>query len=217
MANDLAVGGSTRGLANDALTAPSGQFSLTDMVRKYGGERVTDAKRLLQGQLNPLKVREPNFAGSECKQVTDSLRIIGMKVRPDLSADQCKAWCKATVIALSDLPTHIILQACSEAVHVPFQYLNQIEAEVRTRADRKLADHHMAIRRLDAMLQELRNARQPKLTDERGFDEPMPDAEVHALQRSPMGAALVRFGLRQGYIKPEQLLPLMEDDNDEQH
>jgi hypothetical protein len=202
--NDLVAGGSgpSRELAKYALNEP--QWESAQAIAKFGGEQLQATRAALNDQLVPLAKAEPGLNGPEAESIRKHLRLIGCKVRPDFSADQAEAWLGSVLVALSNLPTKCLFRASYDALHIPFQFPNEAEAKIRELAEAERERQQRAIRRLDAMQRELQGMRSPALPN--GTREPLSTAEVHELQRSPMGKELVRLGLAMGEIQPEQLL-----------
>lgn len=205
--NGLAVGASDRELAKHLLETPQGRWHIDDTIKRYGGASVQATREALANTLLPLAKQEPKLDGSETRMIVDRLKLIGAKMRPDWSEDVAKVWIMALIAALSDLPAHILLRTSQDAVHIPFRYPTDVEAKLREIGSEKLEAQRRAIRRLDAMQEELIRARtQVQIEDEQQrHREPISDEEVHKLQEGPIGRELVRMGLAAGYIKPEQL------------
>lgn len=156
-------------------------------------------------RLQPLKSLEPRLDGSLAKSVADAFAPIGAKMRPDMSVEQGGFWATSIVMALSDLPPFIAIAALEEAVHSPWQFPTEMEAGVREIAKRKLEDHQLAIRRLQAMRDEILRASTPPSPQLEAPDtgEPLSREEVAKLLRSPVGKELIRMGLQLGSIRQE--------------
>jgi hypothetical protein len=204
--NVLPVGRTAeRTLARAVLNAPV--FDAKALLAEYTGEGIQGARAGLTDALTSLKAVEPQLDGQLSHAVLTGLRLIGAKVRPDFSKAQADAWLNAVLTGLSDLPAKCLNTAILDAVHVPFQFPNEVEAKVRDLAQLEKQRIELAVRRLDAMQAEILRQRDcsKRITD--GRTEPLTDAEVHRLQRSHTGKDVVRMGLALGYIRAEQLLP----------
>lgn len=118
-------------------------------MRFSDGEEAVDAWRsnmlALAGDLERRQVRmlsryrsllslEPDCAGPISNGISDSLRPIGAKIAPNLSAEQALAWRKAIVMALSDMPPDVIVLAVRKTIHAPMQFLSEVETKIRESA-----------------------------------------------------------------------------------
>lgn len=207
--DDKAVGlKAERALARYCMTEP--EWDSNAAIAQHGGERIGAVHQRLHESLVSLKLLEPTLDGEKSKEVRDSLKVLGAKVRPDMSSEQTTAWLNSVLIALSDMPARALQSAALDVIHVPFQYLNEVEAKMRDFAGREVTKIRIGIRRLEMMQETLIRQRsgEKRITDERS--EPLSDAEVHNLQRSRLGRDLIRLGIAAGFIKPEQLKPAEE-------
>lgn len=145
--------------------------------------------------------------GSETRQVLDAFKPIGAKMRPDMSVDQGAHWATAIVLALSDLPAWIAVQALREAVHIPFDFPTEMETQVREIANRIHDKHLRALRRLRSLQDAILRATnaQPLIEDAIKPEEPMTLEEVRKMYRGALGKELVRMGLTAGAIREEDL------------
>lgn len=203
--NDLPDGTSNaRQLARLALS--SVEFNPAKQCQSYDEETVTTARDQLAQSMKPLKQVEPKFDGTESERIIDSLRMLGMKVRPEMSSDQARSWCLALIAALSDLPSDLVRKAAAQAIHVVFAFPNEVEAKVREIAEGLVKDRMIAIRRLDLMMAEFARAMAPQtnlIADHRA--DPLTQDELASLQQSAIGADIIRLGLKLGHIHPSDL------------
>lgn len=195
-----------RALAKHVLGTPV--FDVNDALSQFGGEQLQSTRMALFERLTPLKQVEPKLDGSLAGQVRDYLKVIGGKVRPEFSTDQCMVWLNAVLMALSDLPAFCLRAAALDAIHVPFTFPNEVEAKVRQLAEAERERYQRAMRRIDAMQREIQRAATMDTLQIEADPAPLSDDEIHKLQRSgEMGKSLLRVGLAKGFILPEQLLP----------
>lgn len=115
-------------------------LALTD---NWGAVHDAMAKRC-----KPIKAFEPNCDGQFSRQLGDMLRPIGAKMAPHLSGEQATAWRKAMVMALSDLPPDIAINATQSAIHVPMQFLSEVETNIRKCAKDTITKMQVALGRL---------------------------------------------------------------------
>lgn len=128
----------------------------------------------------------------------ECLRRLAVKVSPGMSPAQTKEWRTVMTRALRDLPGMIALTAAKRALHVPMQFMNQIEDAVRTAAAQVIAERRLAIERLRLLAVQMRQAHIPRIEDRRA--DPLTDAEIAAM--SPTMRAM---GLKTGAITQEQI------------
>lgn len=167
----------------------------------------------LEQSLVPLGQLEPKLDGSLTKPLHDHLCTIGAKIRPDLSSDQANAWVRALLVAFSDLPAHVAAKAARRALHIPFQFPSEVEAQIRELATEHMDRIRAAIGRARAVERAIHDALNPKpqLVDDTPLakgEKVLPTDEVHKLQR--LGGAckaVVDLGVSKGFITPDQLLP----------
>ena len=132
-----------------------------------------DALEIARRWQVPLKAMEPSgmmrddsaelgfrFDGMTARLV-DALRPLGIKIAPTMSAQQAGAWLAAMVAALSDLPPRVAIRAAQDAIHHPMQFINEVEAAVRERAEQVSARYSFALRRLERMQREIMEANKP--------------------------------------------------------
>jgi hypothetical protein len=144
----------------------------------------------------PLKQFEPALDGQTSRLIEDHLRPIGAKIDPRISAEQAQAWRKAMLLALSDLPSAVVLRSVREAVHRPYQFLNEVEAAVREIAAVHMENRRLALVRLKRWHAELERAAMPQPQLEApAEDPPIEQEEVDALNATLRGAGVAtRFG-----------------------
>lgn len=210
--NDLVAGGSAnRDLARFAMSLT---WDCDQAIKDHGPLDIAATRIELESRLHPLKAIEPGCIGENSTKVRNSIKMIGMKVRPEMSTDQCKLWIDAVLVALSDLPPHVVTRAASEAIHSTFEFLTQVEAKIREIGDAKVANIRLALRRLDAMAREIERSmiQQPRLED--ANDGRLSTPEVHELQRAGQ-KEIIRMGLKLGSITDDQLLAEPDDDTHE--
>lgn len=150
----------------------------------------------------PLADVEPDFAGKRSKDLRDWLRPIGIKLAPTMSPDQATAWLQAMVLALSDLPADIAIKAAKEALRVPMNFMNEVDAAIRDKASVMITRRANAIDRLRRLKAEIeRPIAQPRLVDAE------PDRDTRPLTMQEIAAlpiALRKIGLTLGEITQEQ-------------
>lgn len=158
-----------------------------------------DASRaiaMLEAQATPLKDIEPKglvdgSRGPKTDKLMKTLRTLGVKIAPTMSAEQVNAWVAAMVLALSDMPYSFIQYGAAEAIHVPMQFLNQVEGIIREKAKGAKLRHDLAKRRLANFERDLEKESQPKLPP------PEPASNKDLLDISP---ALRELGLSAGWL-----------------
>lgn len=92
------------------------------------------------------------------KAIDERLRRLAAKVLPT-AGDGAADWRQAMVEALSDLPAMVALTAAKKAIHTPYRFVGEIEAEVRRLADEMIAKRRVRLMRLATMRAELQRAR----------------------------------------------------------
>ena len=159
----------------------------------------------------PLKALEPGgmvrddtaelgfrFDGMTARLV-DALRPLGIKISPTMSPQQAGGWLAAMVAALSDLPPRVAIRAAQDAIHHPMQFINEVEAAVRERAEQVSARYSFALRRLEKMQREIMEAAKPARPLLAGGPPPeLKQADVDA-----MSEELRRIGLACGALVQE--------------
>jgi hypothetical protein len=136
------------------------------------------------------------------RQLVEAFGPMGAKMRPDMTDHQADFWASAIITALSDLPHFCVLSAIREAMHIPYQFPTEMEAGVRSIAERRLAEHKTAIHRLRAMQDEIHRAAnpQPQIVDANATDEPM---SIEEIRQTPKQYRTL--GVSVGAIRPEDL------------
>ncbi len=153
------------------------------------------------GSMQPLANVEPDLAGPRAEEVEDALRPIGAKVSPHFSPDQAEAWRKAMLLALSNLPTRVVIVAARKAIHDPFEFLSEVEPVIRRHAAEIHERHRTALKRLRAMEAEIQNAlKPPQAQIAEAPPAPIPVDEIRTYS-----AAFVRMGLSAGFITQAQV------------
>lgn len=109
-----------------------------------------------------LKELEPTLAGPLSDAVTKNLRPIGAKILPTATPAQVKEWRTAVLMALSDLPPRVLTYASAKAIHTPFNFLNEVEAEIRRIAGEAIDKQRTAAWRLKLWRQEIERAMNPQ-------------------------------------------------------
>jgi hypothetical protein len=133
----------------------------------------------------PLKRLEAALNGEVSKWVEDALRPIGAAVDPRLSPEQAKAWRKALLVKLSNLPADVLLAAVRRSHHTAFKFLADVEADVRLQAEAVVKERRLALERLERWQRDLARAQAPALPAP--DPKPVTQAEVdrmNALMRS---------------------------------
>ncbi len=128
----------------------------------------------------------------------ERLRRLAVKVSPGMSPAQGEEWRKVMVDALADLPAMVALTAGKRALHVPMQFMNEIEPAIRAAAAQVIAERNLAIERLRLLAVQMRQAGLPRLEDRRS--DPLTAAEIAA-----MTPAMREMGLKCGAITQEQI------------
>lgn len=103
----------------------------------------------------PIKSAEPSADGQISRAIGDMLRPIGAKIAPHLSGEQATAWRKAVVMALGDLPAHVVVEVLPLAIHKPMRFLSDVETEIRRLANTEITRMNNAV----AALADLTNGR----------------------------------------------------------
>ena len=135
---------------------------------------------------------------------------LGAKMRPDMTEHQVDFWGSAIVLALSDLPSFVVISAMAEAMHTAWQFPTEMEAGVRRIAERKVEEHRTAIKRLHAMLKAIHDAGNPPqalLTDELNNGDPM---SLEEIRKTPKH--LRSLGVSCGAIRVEDLRAVLDEE-----
>lgn len=176
---------------------------------EHGASLLPEIVQRYEGELRPLKTVDPRLDSSLTRECVNAFATIGIKLRPDMSTDQCGHWAVALIRGWSDLPHLCIRQALAEAVHRPFQFPSEVDAGVRELAEARHQRHLTALHRLKTMIAEIHRAAhppQPQLTDE--TDRPM---DLDEIRRCPKN--LRRMGVKVGAISPEDLAIVEAEEN----
>lgn len=174
------------------------------------GASIEDVERAIEQVdrwLVPLKDRDRRFAlidpdeivaaiheNPDTRQMVEAVKMIGRKLRPEFSASQASHWTAAIVASLTDLPPHVAVQACKAALHVPFEFVSQVEKGIREKASEIEARYKSARLRLESILRELRRAASP--TPRLPPPPPMTEEELQAMPDN-----LRRIGLGAGWLR----------------
>lgn len=126
----------------------------------------------------PLNRQEPALDGPLARIIEDSLRPIGAKIDPRISAEQATAWRKAMLLALSDLPGTITLKATRKAIHRPMQFLNEAETIIRELAAEAMEQQRTALWRLKRWQADIERAANPQPAIEAPPSKPVTQEEV---------------------------------------
>lgn len=103
----------------------------------------------------PLKRAEPGLDGQVSRLVEDGLRPIGAAVDPRLSPEQAKAWRKALLLKLSNIPGDVLVAAVRRSLHTSFRFLGDVEEDVRQQAERIKLERRVALMRLERWQRDL--------------------------------------------------------------
>lgn len=170
------------------------------------GEDALEAATLYAESLTPICDVDPRLTGPAARKARDWLKPIGMKISPTMSLEQCSDWLNAEMLALSDFPARVIMQAARNAIRIPMQFLNQVDGHVRAEAEKIMVRHRRALFRLERLCEAIAKAGEPALQAPEGYEggnvPPMSIEELKASIGSPVGAAIIRMGLSAGYIDP---------------
>lgn len=169
------------------------------------GEDAAAACRAYADSLLPLAETDPELTGKAAIDARTWLKPIGMKIAPTMSADQCSAWLNAVMLALSDFPARVVMQAARIAIRTPMEFLNQVDGHVRAEAEKIMRRHRVAMVRLERLSVAIERANEPALPAPEGYEAgdvpPMSIADIKATATAPGGAGLLRIGLAQGFIE----------------
>jgi hypothetical protein len=177
-----------------------------ELARSIGPDAINDAIALVRQQFAPVPSDDDRRA-EWAVAMDERLRRIALKVSPGMSPAQAAPWRGVMVEALADLPAMVALTAAKRALHIPMQFMNQIEPAIRDAAAQVLAERNLAIERLRRLAVQRKQATMPRLEDRRG--DPLTVAEIAA-----MPPALREMGRKAGAITLEQILSA---DQKEQH
>jgi hypothetical protein len=179
-------------------------FNLTTALRMVPpghGSAPREAAEYIRHRLRPLNVVEPHINGTYSAPIKADLAVIGQKVRPEFTEGQASGWVASVMIALSDLPPDALRKAAAEAIHTPFRFMNEVEGKLRELAEARVEAARTALRRLEAMLDEIHNAENPKHPQlEQRDPEPFTPQELRA-----MPAHIRSMGLSKGWVTQAEL------------
>jgi hypothetical protein len=96
-------------------------FRQIDAPEDVKPDELVQAIEALKAPGVPLKRAEASLSGTASVMIENELRPIGAAVDPRLSADQAKAWRKALLVKLSDLPGDITIMAVRRSQHTAVQ------------------------------------------------------------------------------------------------
>lgn len=178
---------------DDAFTVEAGRA----MVQRDGSS-VIAALAAYQASLAPMKGLDSEAQKIAAASLEDALRPIGAKMAPHLSGEQCKTWRVAMVAALSDLAPRTAVRAAREALHVPMQFMSEVDGVIRAKALEIEARHRRAIMRLQKLQDEIASASIPKLSDHS-------DRSLTADELRRLPAAALRMGVAAGHITADEL------------
>lgn len=128
------------------------------------------------------------------------LRPIAMKIAPTMETELSSDWLTAVAMALSDFPAKIAVQAARAALHIPMNYLNEVDGHVRVEAERLMERHRNALWRLRQMREEIERAARPPVPQLEAVEDVQPWTLEQA-RGTP--AYLLDVGLRAGFISRE--------------
>lgn len=100
----------------------------------------------------PLKVREPGLNGPQSGQVITALAPLANKIAPTMEDAAVKSWTVAMVMALSDMPPAMALEAMGRAMHVPIRFISDVETVIRDQARLTLFAYEMVDNRYRKLL-----------------------------------------------------------------
>ena len=145
----------------------------------------------------PLKRAEVGLDGPMSRLVEDGLRPIGAAVDPRLSPEQAKAWRKALLLKLSNIPGDILVAAVRRSMHTTFRFLADVESDVRKQAEAIKQEQQIALMRLERWQRDLERAKVPAIAPPP--PKPLTQADVDAMNglMSSIGSA-TRWKLENG-------------------
>ncbi len=161
MAQELTTIDPADGRPDQAQRALSLLPSTTDRLAAALGE---DAPGCIDAAIAKLEhdLRPVPTSAEERKQwagaIDERLRRLAVKVLPTAAPAQTQPWREAMAAAFSDLPAMVSLTAAKRAIHRPFRFIGDIEAEVRTIADELMAERTARLAMLRRMHGELERA-----------------------------------------------------------
>lgn len=168
---------STESAAREAVKAA---LTVHDLPADLPPASVDQAIAEIESQI-PLKHGEPGLDGQISRLIEDMLRPIGASIDPRLSGEQAKAWRKALLLKLSNLPGVIVLKATKRAIHDSFQFFNEVEPSIRKHAKDAQDQQRVALMRLERWRRELERAANPPPVLEAPPEEPITREEVDRL------------------------------------
>jgi len=168
-----------------------------ELAQAIGPDAIAAALAQVELNLAPVP-REPEPRAQWNKAMDECLRRLAVKIAPGMSPAQSEEWRKVMVAALRDLPAMVALTAAKRALHVPMQFMNQIEDAVRNAAAQVITEHRIATERLRLLAIQMKQAGLSRIEDRRA--DPLTEAEIAALT-----PAMRAMGLKCGAITQEQI------------
>lgn len=208
--------GSMREAARLAL---SSDWTLSGALAALGGEDVPATIAAYEASMAPLgsverlaRSADGGF-GPGFTALRQALKLIGMKIAPTMSAQQCDGWLSAVSIALSDFPAKVAVQAARAALHVPMSFLNEVDGHVRAEAVRLMERHDLALRRLRSMAAEIERAARPANPQ---LAAPAQDQRLTGAEIRALSGPFLRIGLEQGWVTQDEVDAAIAEAADEQ-
>lgn len=152
----------------------------------------------LRARETPLNEVEP-MGGVKTSALKKAIGMLGVKISPTMSRQQSNTWASTMVLALSDLPAAFVLCGAKDALHVPMQFISEIEGVVREKAAKARERHHSAIMRLRRFERDLEYAKNPTPALPAPEPREMTQDDINTMLRP-----LLNMGLAQGWITQEQ-------------
>lgn len=151
----------------------------------------------LAAPLPALKHTEGALNGAASKMIEDTLRPIGAAIDPKMRPEDAKAWRKAMLLKLSNLPAETVVRAVRRAMHDPFEFFSQVETAIRKHAADITQERQVARMRLERWQRDLRRAQAPALPAPEA--KPITQEEVDRLNAQMRAAGLAtRWRLEDG-------------------
>lgn len=204
-----------RALAQIALDPSTGPGPAAMAEMGFTSQHVDLAVAAIDESLVPAKIADPGMESKQAKRLRDNLGVIGRKVRPDMDGAQAKDWVAAIMMALTNLPYRVSVEASAEAVHTPFEFLSEVEKEIRRLAVDIDIRFQMAKRRLDIWRRKIMEPAPEALP--RSVPMVWDDAAFTELAATPMGLAILRMGIAGGWIeqRPDGSYGYIEKEDDD--
>lgn len=160
---------------------------------------VAEAIGRTEAMLTPLKDIDPRHHAEAVNRLDEALRPIGAKIAPTIGDEQARAWRAAMVLALSDLPARVAIGGAKDALHQPMRYLNEVEGQIRERAEQHAIRLRLALGKLRAFEREV-SVR--KLAPPPGYEGGQtPSLTREELRKVPLD--ILKLGLKNGHISQE--------------